>query len=444
MNLVRQNWLAISSTVIVSGLLLVLGRLMLPIADDYCYASNARDGLLNALVHRYQLEGGNLFETFVVLIQVGMPLTVASPNIASAFAWGVTLLFVCVAFIVVIKMTFARVQTKTSLLMSFSLLVALWLPYWWVPGIIPGLERMRPVFMRTAKDMLFWHSMQSQYIVVPVILASITIWALRKNASPALQTVLMTIFGLFLGTSSLILAGGFFLTSTSAILIPRVRRFFGARKIFAAFSGLAAGIAIQITAPGTFGRLAQVHGSSGTGDAVQGLFSAVLDGFIESPLWLVVCLVNLGIVLSVMSGLLMGLALKRASFSILETRARRIAVWLFGFGFALVYCEKVLEKLTYFALWHMTYARFAFLLAGLALGIWLSAIIERFKVRPIVISSAASAVICASFALFASSVLPVAQARFASWKAHPYSQGDAAEATANSWVLDCAKRAGIR
>lgn len=444
MNLARRNWIALVITAFVFVLLVALGRLMLPIADDYCYASNARDGLLNALVHRYQLEGGNLFETFVVLIQVGLPLTLASPNFGSAFAWAVTLLFVCVAFVVVLMMCIAKLQIKTAMLWAFSLLATLWLPYWWLPGIIPGLERVRPVFMRTARDMTFWHSMQSQYIVVPVILATIMILARRTTARPVCQNLLLAIVGLFLGTSSLILAGGFSLTSFIAVLIPRARKVVGFRRVTGVFSGVAIGVAIQVTAPGTFGRLTQVHGSSTTGDMAHRLFSAVVGGFIESPLWLVVCLVNLGTVVSVLSGLLMGQAFKRASFSVLDTRARSMAIWLFGFGFALVYCEKVLEKLTYFALWHMTYARFAFLLAGLALGIWFSAISDRVKLRPFVMTFSASTLVLLSLVLSASSVLIVAQARYASWKAHPYSQGDAAEATASSWVLDCAKRAGIR
>jgi len=70
----------------------------LPIADDYCYASDAKQGIWMALRNRYLFAGGNLFETLVVLLQVGVPLVVVPLHIASSFSWLVTLGVVAWAF----------------------------------------------------------------------------------------------------------------------------------------------------------------------------------------------------------------------------------------------------------------------------------------------------------------------------------------------------------
>lgn len=439
--LLRSTYLLLAGIAVT--LVLLLAALMRPIADDYCYAAGVRNGLWSALMHRYLFEGGNLFETLVVLVQVGLPLVVLPLWVASGLSWLLTLSVLYGAIATMVASIFPGQSRVRAAAGAASVVGILWLPYWWMPALVPGFERMRPVFMRTAKDMLFWHSMQSQYIVVPALALVVVIWVKRASLSKGYKTLLLGVVGVCVGLSSLILGGGMLLTLAFTCLTKTGRKFCLRLQNMLFIGALLAGIAFQISAPGTFGRLTQVEAGRVHVSLASKLGAAFLTGASQFPLWAVVCTANVGLILAVVTGFLLGRTHQKQSSGMESRPALRVALWLYLLGFALLLSEKVLEALTYFALWHLTYARLSLMAASVVLGVWLSQKLPKVKRENLMLTSV-GALAFLSLTWTAVAVGGVSVARANTWASSPHAEGDAAEATYKSWVLDCAVSAGIR
>jgi hypothetical protein len=434
--------LVVALALLTSLLLLLLSLNMRPIADDYCYANDVGRGLLSALKNRYTGAGGNLFETAIVLIQTGLPLIILNAQWGSALSFLLTV----TAVVCLVRTVFGLLVPRHSqlVLWSLSLIVGSfsWLTFWWFPALFPVLERMRPVFMRTAKDVVFWQSMTSQYVTVPAILALVLIWVFTARARRRLRLVISVLVGLFFGTSSLILAGGILIVSFVTLFASAKMLSLKAHRlsIAAIVSGCISGTLFQLLAPGTAQRYISIH-SSKTPAPGDGLVSHLLRGLGQAPFWLAVEIMNVGVVFAFCLGVCVSSVMRRNANDFGIRSATHLAVVFGALAVALTISEKIMETYSYFALWHMTYSRFFIFLASLLLGTISFRFHSRFSIG-IYVEKISIVLVIAGMVWATLSVGQLALTRAATWQSHRTAQGDAAE-TNSAWVMECALQSGL-
>ena len=410
-----------------------------PIADDYCYTWFVKTGILHSLETRYFSEGGNLFETFIVLAQTGFPLAVFGSEFGSFTAFWLTLASLGGLLYLLGSHAFPKLhwQDRVSLVASTTTLG--WLTFWWLPALFPVLERMRPVYMRTAKDIVYWQSMTGQYVLVPSLLLGLAILSL-KLPNRVSRIVAFSIIGICTGASSLILAGGALLVVATLIAFAIPLKLQKATQVVSWFflAGTLSGVIFQLLAPGTSSRLVEVNQGvhSGFGETISRLGISL----VQVPLWLGVELCNLGLVAAFAFGLIANRVADALQAYPSKSKALKF-FWLFaGASLALLISEKVTQAFGYFALWHMTYSRLFLFLASLALGVYFGSHLHGKLIR--FLQASALIVVILGSTYSAAVVATHSLERAESWPLDAVAQGDAAEVTA-SWVMECAVRAGL-
>ncbi len=422
------------------------GFYLRPIADDYCFAVEADHGLFTALLDRYSTAGGNLFESALVTLQVGSPLNLMPLQIASAVTSVTAVLALATLLWLIGRTLGAPERFKRNWLLSLCVIFLSWLPFWFLPAFFPIMEKMRPVYDLTARNMVFWQSVVSQYSFVPTVLFAgfLTLKVTSLQRLPKL--VLSALIGLCFGTSSLMLALALVTLLILGLAFFRKAIRAWADSIWCLLVGVIVGIVLQISAPGTLMRLATVSGTSmDQGSEIGQLFSATFSGLSETPMWGLIWLGNVGVLFAFVTGVVF-CNLKLNFLDVIRpNRLLKIATGSLVFGFLLIFWQKTLEHLTYIGHWHATYARVALYFAALFAGLWVGTFIrERKRFKAVQgISKLGFGLLGIVSILTGLYVLSESADRAKAWPNTTAYQGEAAEATAASWVMDCAVESGL-
>jgi len=185
--------------------------------------------------------------------------------------------------------------------------------------------------------------MQSQYVVVPIILVVLLGLALSIEVGSKRKHFFLALIAMAFGLSSLIMAAALGLAVITVLLIRPIRARVGHFELVTFGVVLLVSAAFQALAPGTFGRLADVAqpGVQNTGIAIR-LLGAVVHGLMNAPLWLLVSIGNLGVVISVLVGIAIGYL---GTPSLKIKNLFLVAAGFFIFGVYLLVSEKFLKRL---------------------------------------------------------------------------------------------------
>lgn len=349
-----------------------------PALDDYCRASRGQDGVLNSVVHGYEVWAGDLFQMSLVELLVGQPLVHLPLEVASAIPFLLTALSVSsVALFLVFRATQGtKRNTLLALFTGSSLILTLWWAFWWVPTLAEKDANGTTALLASATT--HWQNVNIAYVLVPMVL--IGAWTLLHTHESWSRRVRLTGFalvGFLSGTGGMqfaVSAIGFaiVLWITSSWLTSRfIRKRVLETTVFIVATCM--GMSIVLLSPGAALRgdlLAETrplqYVSPGAVFAwvfPQGVFEWFSAFFHAGSI----------VVLIASMGLAVVFALLRIEVS--ATRLLCAASCLFGFSFIISLATRAADAFSYTAFWHEAMPRaivfVALVLAGTAAGVWL-------------------------------------------------------------------------
>lgn len=241
---------------------LVVGRQLRPLADDYCLAMWAGDGLFGGMQTILRTWSGDAVIAFSNVLFVGLPLIILPWSVASVLPFLLGALSVAVAACVVLSALGAfRVRARTGFLL-LPILMLTWWSYWWipvrhsdpVPAVVGGWD------LELAGSVTFWQNINSAYIIPTSAWAVVCALLWKRVDRPLGPTVVLwAALGLAMGLSGPVLALSFVAVIVVLIAVrllrgdlrkPAVIRF----GLLAA--GTLAGVAASLTSPGNRSRTA--------------------------------------------------------------------------------------------------------------------------------------------------------------------------------------------
>ena len=342
-----------------------------PIADYYCMASAAHNGILKSASGAYLNRGGELSVALVVFALVGKPLVSAPYSLASWLPFTLTLISIAiVGYILTLNFTsrFLSLRSVYNFIL-FSIFICLsWITHWWFPIVMEpdNLDRLR-----LANVMVFWQTVNMQYVLMPSLSIAIITLLIKNSKRLDYRLVIGLLFfcGIAIGFSGMVFAFSAFVVITFFLATKYVGSAF---RIFDLLPGLFLNLGIalalffSVLSPGTRSRAANLGELyKWTDGSLQGLIAWTFPFSIISWLETIFNWGSLAV-----------FALGTLSFYILYTRgtptkgnnSNLLVPTLFFFSLVLSIVSRVAETRAYPAFWHQMTAYLMSFLAIFLLG----------------------------------------------------------------------------
>jgi len=361
---------------VVAGLIVVAARFLRPIADDYCLAFVADQGVIGGINHWFQTWSGSLTQVTLNNVIVGLPGRHAPWELVSAVPFILTTFVVSA---VAVQLVGGIRLLKGSILGAWALssvCVCLWWSSWWLPVILSGGQTSRS----RAVAITVWQNINSAYVLLVALSIALWLIAIRESSNKSVSRRFP--FGVYL--AGLGIWTGFadapFALSTIAVIgivivlagpESTVRRQLWPWPYILFVTAVILSSAVSLNSPGTRSRtagFAEIRPLE-TIDAPSLLAWMVPSGLKD---WAVTSLSS-GVLFAGFGAVLLGILLNLSSVQLPSQR------WLFGIAaslglFSLVYglASQAAQAFAYSAFWHQigpgTAAFFAWFVGGIAVG----------------------------------------------------------------------------
>ena len=171
-------------------------RLLRPIADDYCLAAAAGNGVLESTFYYFNTWSGSLVPTVFSVALVGLPAVNLKLSLAAAIP------FLLTSAVVGLTVTFIASQSfnlnKNSKLHFFliagPIFTTLWWSYWWVPGMVGEARNLE-------FGITHWQNLNSAWVMPTMLFLGIYIYLHYKEINLLPKFIALALLGILVGLS---------------------------------------------------------------------------------------------------------------------------------------------------------------------------------------------------------------------------------------------------
>lgn len=374
----ERPWLSLAGALGGIGILgyVVWGaRLLRPVADDYCAGRSAGEGFVGSLSYWFHTWSGDLTARAVDYALVGWPLTRLPWPLASSVAFLATAALVTGATVLLLRIGVlsSAHDLRRGLVQVVPVVAVAWWAFWWLP--VRATSHLPPVLadgnaLNLAQSITVWQIVNSSYVVVPsllvIALVGLTpVWRRRwRIAVPVAFTV-----GVAFGMAGVVLAA-----TTAAALgallgleVLLRRHWLPSRWATVALGcGLAAGVLISFTAPGSVLRSEALKQDPALPVLTPGSLLAwsLPEGIVEWGKGVV----TPGSVLAAVLMAAMALALVRSGLRVATALLLRTGCGVLALSVLLSLLNRMSEAAAYPAFWHQVSTRTLIFMGVCVLG----------------------------------------------------------------------------
>lgn len=248
--------LSVLSGVTVIGVVIV-GRELRPLADDYCLAMWASDGLFDGIGTVFTTWAGDLVLVTSNILLAGLPLAFLPWQVASLLPFMLGATSVAFATWALLGALGAfGVRLRTGLLLIPTVMVVWW-SYWWIPVRFP--DAVNPldavVDLELAASVTFWQNINTAYVIPLSVWVMVCVLLWRRVDRPlGAGVVLWAVAGVAMGLSGPVLALTFMAVLVLlGVVLAALRSLTRRRAVRGAtlLMGTLGGVIITALSPGT-------------------------------------------------------------------------------------------------------------------------------------------------------------------------------------------------
>ena len=417
----------------VSSLLLIYvvwnSRLLRPIADDYCLAAEAGDGLIPGIVSWWSNWSGDLTMVTSNTVLVGLPLIHFPWFVASALPFLLTVATATSLGIYVtlhsLRLVAGRQRGLKVALAISPILAIVWWSYWWAPALLaPDSADNYPL----ALGITVWQNLNAQYVVTSFLLIGGWLWIeSRPNLAMPWRPMAYALLGLGTGFNGPVFAVSALIMVLSLAALSALRGISTLRErgpywgLAVVVAGVSAGI--SHFSPGSQNRKGQLADPDLNFDLIYLLVTEAIPSGISSW-WFAVF--NSGALIVLVVSAFVGVALASQGIRPERDSLFSIGFGLLGFSMIMFILNGLSEYFSYHAWWHLTAPRsvtwISLIAIGVALGNLASNYPQLYTALPIIFSAAIAALL---LTLSANAVMvSTMQSRWWMWERGPAPMSD--------------------